>query len=103
MVALQAALRQVSEPYRRRVLRDLTPSWLVVDFDRTGLVVSDQATTDEGAAYGYRGEVGGPAKGYQFARAQGQGRRDVLLLGGFLPPGHTVSPPCLAELVAVTE
>lgn len=100
---LQAALRPVSEPYRRRVLRDLTPSWLVVDFDLTGLVVSDQATTDAGADYGYMGEVDGPAKGYQFARAQVQGRRDVLLLGGFLHLGRTVSQPCLAELVALTE
>lgn len=103
VAALQAALRQVSEPYRRRVLRDLAPGWLVVDFDLTGLVVSDQAATYEGADYGYMGEVDGPAKGYQFARAQVQGRRDVLLLGGFLHPGRTVSQPCLAELVALTE
>lgn len=103
VVALQTALRQVSEPYRRRVLRDLSPDWLVVDYDLTGLVVSDQATTYEGAAYGYMGEVDGPAKGYQFARAQVQGRRDVLLLGGFLHPGRTVSQQCLAELVALTE
>jgi hypothetical protein len=103
VTTLQSALHQVSEPYRRRVLRDLAPSWLVVDFDLTGLVVSDQATTYEDAAYGYMGEVDGPAKGYQFARAQVQGRRDVLLLGGFLHPGRTVSQPCLAELVALTE
>jgi hypothetical protein len=103
VAALQAELRRVSEPYRRRVLRDLSPSWLVVDFDLTGLVVSDQATTYEGATYGYMGEVDGPAKGYQFARAQVQGRRDVLLLGGFLHPGRTVSQQCLAELVALTE
>lgn len=103
VVALRAALRQVSEPYRRRVLRDLAPGWLVVDFDLTGLVVSDQAATYEGAAYGYMGEVDGAAKGYQFARAQVQGRRDTLLLGGFLHPGRTVSQHCLAELVALTE
>jgi hypothetical protein len=103
VAALQTELRRVSEPYRRRVLRDLSPSWLVVDFDLTGLVVSDQATTYEGAEYGYMGEVDGPAKGYQFARAQVQGRRDVLLLGGFLHPGRTVSVQCLAELVALVE
>jgi hypothetical protein len=103
VAALRVALRRVSEPYRRRVLRDLTPGWLVVDFDLTGLVVSDQATTYEGAEYGYMGEVDGPAKGYQFARAQVQGRRDVLLLGGFLHPGRTVSQQCLAELVALVE
>lgn len=103
VAALRAELRRVGEPYRRRVLRDLAPEWLVVDFDLTGLVVSDQAATYEGAAYGYMGEVGGPAKGYQFARAQVQGRRDALLLGGFLHPGRTVSPHCLAELVALTE
>jgi hypothetical protein len=103
VAALQAELGRVSEPYRRRVLRDLAPSWLVVDFDLTGLVVSDQATTYEGAAYGYMGEVDGPAKGYQFARAQVQGRRDVLLLGGFLHPGRTVSQQCLAELVGMVE
>jgi Transposase DDE domain group 1 len=103
VAALQLELRRVGEPYRRRVLRDLAPSWLVVDFDLTGLVVSDQAATYEGAAYGYMGEVDGPAKGYQFARAQVQGRRDVLLLGGFLHPGRTVSQQCLAELVALTE
>jgi hypothetical protein len=103
VAALRAELRRVGEPYRRRVLRDLAPDWLVVDFDLTGLVVSDQAATYEGADYGYMGEVGGPAKGYQFARAQVQGRRDALLLGGFLHPGRTVSPACLAELVALTE
>src|SRR3989442_93204 len=56
--------------YRGRALRDLSGSWLVVDFDLAGLVVSDQAATYEGAEYGYMGEVGRVAKGYQFARAQ---------------------------------
>jgi hypothetical protein len=103
VAVLQTELRRVSEPYRRRVLRDLSPSWLVVDFDLTGLVVSDQATTSEGAEYGYMGEVDGPAKGDQFARAPVPGRRDVLLLGGFLHPGRTVSQQCVAELVALVE
>jgi hypothetical protein len=103
VAALQTELRRVSGPYRRRVLRDLAPSWLVVDFDLTGLVVSDQATTYQGAEYGYMGEVDGAAKGYQFARAQVAGRRDALLLGGFLRPGRTVSQHCLAELVALVE
>lgn len=101
--ALHAELRQVTEPYRRRVLRDLSPSYLVVDCDLTGLVVSDQATTYAGADYGYMGEVGGVAKGYQFARAQVAGRDDALLLGGFLHSGRTVSAACLAELVGLVE
>jgi hypothetical protein len=101
--AFRAAVREVAAPYRRRVLRDLTPAWLVVDFDLTGLVVSDQAATYEGADYGYMGEVGGVAKGYQFARAQVAGRHEALLLGGFLHPGRTVSGACLAELVGLVE
>jgi hypothetical protein len=103
VAALKGELRQVLEPYRRRLLRDLVPSMLVVDFDLTGLVVSDQATTYEGADYGYMGEVNGVAKGYQFARAQLVGRQDVLVLGGFLHPGRTVSIHCLAELVGMVE
>jgi hypothetical protein len=103
VTALKQEVRQVLEPYRRRLLRDLVPSMLVVDFDLTGLVVSDQATTYEGADYGYMGEVNGVAKGYQFARAQLVGRDEVLVLGGFLHPGRTVSLQCLAELVSVVE
>ena len=103
VTALKQELRQVLEPYRRRLLRDLAPSMLVVDFDLTGLVVSDQAVSYEGADYGYMGEVNGVAKGYQFARAQLVGRHDVLVLGGFLHPGRTVSIHCLAELVALVE
>lgn len=103
VAAVKAAVRTVSAPYRRRILRDLSPSWLVVDFDLTGLVVSDQAATYEGATYGYMGEVGGVGKGYQFARAQVAGKQDVLVLGGFLHPGRTVSPHCLAELVGCVE
>ncbi|MBI3966303.1 MAG: transposase [Chloroflexi bacterium] len=100
---LKAAVRQVLEPYRRRVLREVAPAWLVVDCDLTGLVVSDQATTYEGADFGYMGEVGGVGRGYQFARAQLQGRHDPLLLGGFLHAGRTISAHCLAELVASIE
>ena len=35
------------------ILRDLATEWLVVDADLTALVVSDQARTYEGAAFGY--------------------------------------------------
>src|SRR2546427_1799551 len=103
VTALKREVRQVIAPYRHRLLRDLTPSWLVVDCDLTGLVVSDQATTYEGADFGYMGEVGGVAKGYQFARAQVAGPQEALLLGGFLHAGRTVSVHCLAELVALVE
>jgi hypothetical protein len=103
VTALKQELRDVTAPYRRRLVRDLVPSMLVVDFDLTGLVVSDQATSYEGADYGYRGEVDGVAKGYQFARAQLMGRDEALVLGGFLHPGRTVSIHCLAELVDVVE
>jgi hypothetical protein len=103
VTALQQEVRQVLEPYRRRILRDLVPSFLVVDLDLTGLVVSDQATTYEGADYGYMGEAHGVAKGYQFARAQLVGHCDVLVLGGFLHPGRTVSLQCLTELVGLVE
>lgn len=103
VAALKQELREVTEPYRRRLLRDLLPSMLVVDFDLTGLVVSDQASTYEGADYGYMGEAHGVAKGYQFARAQLVGRQEVLVLGGFLHPGRTVSIHCLAELVRLVE
>lgn len=103
VAALQAALRHVTEPYRRRLLRALSPAWLIVDFDLTSLVVSDQATTYEGADFGYMGEVARVGKGYQFARAQVGGPQDPLLLGGFLHPGRTVSQHCLAELVALVE
>jgi len=47
VTVLKQQLREAIEPYRRRLLRDLLPSLLVVDFDLTGLVVSDQATTYE--------------------------------------------------------
>ena len=106
VAALKSALAQVIEPYRRRMLRALSPSWLVVDFDLTGLVVSDQATTYEGADFGYLGQGSGDAgvaRGYQFARAQVAGDTDAFVLGGFLHPGRTVSTQCLAELVALTE
>ena len=103
VAALQAALHPVTEPYRRRLLRALSPAWLIVDFDLTSLVVSDQATTYEGADFGYMGEVARVGKGYQFARAQVGGPQDPLLLGGFLHPGRTVSQHCLAELVALVE
>jgi hypothetical protein len=104
--AVETALDQVIAPDRRRLLRALSPSSLVVDFDLTGLVVSDQATTYEGADFGHLGQGSGDAgvaRGYQFARAQVAGETDVFVLGGFLHPGRTVSTQCLAELVTLTE
>jgi hypothetical protein len=103
VTALKEELRQVTAPYRHRLLRDLLPSFLVVDGDLTGLVVSDQAETYQGADWGYMGEAGGPAKGYQFARVQVQGRQGPLVLGGFLHSGRTVSVHCLAELITTVE
>jgi hypothetical protein len=103
VIALQQELRQVLAPYRQRLLRELEPSFLVVDGDLTGLVVSDQAESYEGADYGYMGEAGGVAKGYQFARVQVQSRRGPLVLGGFLHSGRTVSVQCLTELIELVE
>jgi hypothetical protein len=103
VAALQAAVHDLLAPYRRRILREVSPGWLVVDLDLTALVVSDQAHTYQGADFGYMGERNGPARGYQFARAQLVGRQDVLLLGGFLHPGRTISRQCLRELVALIE
>lgn len=104
--ALKDTLRQVLEPYRRRMLGAVVMHPFVVDFDLTGLVVSDQAKTYEGADFGHLGRGSGNhaiARGYQFARAQLVGVHDVLVLGGFLHPGRTVAVQCLAELVALTE
>lgn len=103
VLALKTGLRSVLEPYRRRVLRELSPRYLVVDLDLTGLVVSDQATTYEGASFGYMGELAKVGRGYQFARAQLVGSTDSLVLGGFLHPGRTVEARCLEELVALVE
>ena len=101
---LKGALRQVIEPYRRRMLRALSPFSLVVDFDLTGLVVSDQATTYEGSDFGHLGKgTGAVGRGYQFARAQVVGDKDTLVLGGFLHSGRTAEKHCLKELVALTE
>ena len=102
--SLKETLDQVIEPYRRRMLRALSPSSLVVDFDLTGYVVSDQATTYEGADFGHLGRgTGAVTRGYQFARAQVVGDQDVFVLGGFLHSGRTVEKHCLQELVALTE
>jgi hypothetical protein len=103
VAAAQKELRAVLAPDRQRVLRQVRPSWIVVDLDLMGLVVSDQATTYEGADYGYMGEVGKLGKGYQFARAQLTTERDRLVLGGFLHPGNTVSSQCVGELVGLIE
>lgn len=100
---LKTSLRSVLEPYRRRILREVSPSYLVVDLDLTGLVVSDQATTYEGADFGYMGELAKVGRGYQFARAQLVGQTDALVLGGFLHSGRTVEAHCLSELVALVE
>jgi len=103
VAALKVELAKVLEPYRRRILREVSPAWLVVDLDLTGLVVSDQAATYEGADYGYMGEIARLGRGYQFARAQLVAPRDTLVLGGFLHPGHTISAHCLRELVGLVE
>lgn len=104
VTVLNGALAEVIKPYRRRMLRTLSPSWLVVDFDLTGYVVSDQATTYEGADFGHLGRgTGTVARGYQFARAQVVGDKDVYVLGGFLHSGRTVEKHCLQELVVLTE
>lgn len=50
--ALKGTLRRGIDPDRRRVLREISRGWLVSARDRTGLVVGDQATTDEGADFG---------------------------------------------------
>ncbi len=103
VAALTAALQQVLAPYRQRLLRDLVPALVEVDFDLTGLVISDQAVTYQGADWGYMGELGKVGKGYQFARAQLNTRAGALVLGGFLHSGRTVSLACLAELVTLVE
>jgi hypothetical protein len=103
VTALKQELHAVLAPYRHRLLRDLVPSFLVVDGDLTGLVVSDQAETYEGADYGYMGEVGKVGKGYQFARVQVETKQGPLVLGGFLHSGRTVPVHCLHELVEQVE
>ena len=78
----------------------------MVDFDLPGLVVSDQATTYEGADFGHLGGGtgdAGVARGYQFARAQVVGEGEALVLGGFLHPGGKVASHCLEELTTLTE
>jgi cell division protein FtsB len=65
--------------------------------------VSDQATTYEGAEFGYMSAADGPGKGYQFARAQLQTASGSYVLGGFLHSGKTVSVHCLRELVELVE
>ena len=103
VAALTEELQEVLVPYRHRLLRELLPSFLVVAGDLTGLVVSDQAETYEGADWGYMGETDGTAKGYQFARVQVQSRQGPFVLGGFLHAGRTVSAHCLTELIGVVE
>ena len=106
VAALKETLVRVIEPYRRRLLGVLAAPTFVVDFDLTGLVVSDQASTYEGADFGHLGRGSGAsasARGYQFARAQLVGAEDALVLGGFLHSGRTVAVHCVAELVTLTE
>ena len=103
VAAVKQELQAVLAPYRQRVLRTVTSAWIVVDLDLTGLVVSDQATTYEGADFGYMGETGKVGKGYQFARAQLMAARDSLVLGGFLHPGNTLSTQCVGELIGLIE
>lgn len=106
VTALRHALTRVLAPYRRRLLGKLAAAGLVVDFDLTGLVLSDQATSYEGAEFGHLGRGSGAsaiARGHQFARAQVVGETDAFVLGGFLHPGRTVAVHCVTELVALTE
>ena len=102
VAGLQREVRAVLAPYRRQIL-SAAGALLVVDFDLTSLVVSDQATTYEGAEFGYMSAADGPGKGYQFARAQLQTPDGSYVLGGFLHPGKTVSVHCLQELVELVE
>lgn len=101
--AFKVAVRQATEPFRRRILDEVSPAFLVVDLDLTGLVVSDQSDTYDGADFGYMGEIGKVGRGYQFARAQLVGPSDAYVLGGSLHPGHTISQHCLEGLVVLTE
>lgn len=103
VLVLRRELQMLLAPYRRRVLRHLASVGIVVDLDLTGLVVSDQATTYEGADYGYMGETGKLGKGDQFARAQVTTEQESLVLGGFLHPGHTVSSQTVDELIGLIE
>jgi hypothetical protein len=103
VAGLQREVRGVLAPYRRQILSAAAGALLVVDFDLTSLVVSDQATTYEGAEFGYMSAADGPGKGYQFARAQVQTASGSYVLGGFLHPGKTVSVHCLHELVELVE
>lgn len=103
VAGLQREARAVLAPYRRQILSTAAGARRVVDFDLTSLVVSDQATTYEGAEFGYMSAADGPGKGYQFARAQLQTPSGSYVLGGFLHPGKTVSVHCLRELVELVE
>jgi hypothetical protein len=103
VAALKRELNAVLARYRQRVLRQVSPGWIVVDLDLMGLVVSDQAATSDGADSGYMGETGKLGKGYQFARAQLATAADRWVLGGFLHPGHTVSSQCVHELVGLID
>ncbi len=102
VAGLQRESRAVLAPYRRQIL-SAAAAQVVVDFDLTSLVVSDQALTYEGAEFGYMSAADGPGKGYQFARAQLQTPDGSYVLGGFLHPGKTVSVHCLHELVELVE
>jgi hypothetical protein len=103
VTALKRELEAVMAPDRAAQLAALSPDWLVVDVDLTGLVVSDQARTYEDATWGYMGELGRVGKGYQFARAQVAGPHERILLGGFLHPGNVASLACMSQLVALVE
>lgn len=103
VVALKATCAAVLEPYTRRIYKETAGKQITVDLDLTGLAVSDQATTYEGAQFGYLSQGKGRARGYQFALARLVGRRDGLILGGFLHPGNSVSVHCLKELVGLVE
>ncbi|MHB0877113.1 MAG: transposase [Anaerolineae bacterium] len=103
VASLKDKCAQVIGPYVRRTREETAGEHVTVDLDLTGLAVSDQATTYEGAQFGYLGQCKGKARGYQFAVARLVGKRDGLVLGAFLHPGNSVSMHCLRELVALVE
>jgi hypothetical protein len=101
--AVKGNIGRVMEPRLHRLLQKMSPSFVVVDLDLTGLVVSDQAKDYEDASYGFMGGIGRIGRGYQLARAQLWTPDDTYALGGFLHPGATISQHCLVRLVGLVE
>lgn len=87
------AAERVLAPYRQRVLREGGEPYLVVDCDLTGLVVSDQAMTYEGAEYGYMGEVAGSPKAISSRGPRWPARRGPGCWAGFCMAGGRCRSP----------